>query len=147
MYLWCVGENQLMRILIMLKEIEDAVLLHQARDKVESGLPVLHDVFALWVGALGTVLEVLKAVILEDFLDDFGNCLLLENLAIGSAGEKPEPRDDFRLVVAKAIVAAGRCETAYKAIPMALVIANLLNGESYLLTDNVFKRDGMIFGQ
>src|SRR3989442_1246423 len=144
-HLGFVSKNQLVSVLIVLKEIEDAVLLHQARDKVEGSLAILDDVFALGVGALGTVLEVLKAVVLEDFLDDLGDSFLLENLAISGARQEPEPRNNFRAVVTKSIVAAHARETAHKAIPMPLVIAGVVDLERHLFTDNVFKVNGMVF--
>jgi len=129
----------------MLKEIEDAVLLHQARDKIESGLAILDNIFALGVAALGEVLKILEAVILKHFLDDLGDGFLLENLAIGGAGEEPEPRNDFGTVIAEAIVAAHASETADEAIPMALVIPGVMDLESDLLSDDVFEGDRVIF--
>jgi len=131
----------------MLKEIEDAVLLHQARDKIESGLAILDNIFALGVAALGEVLKVLEAVILKHFLDDLGDGLLLKNLAIGGACEEPEPRDDFCLIVAKAVIPTGATETAYEAIPMTLIIAGMLDLEGYLLADDIFEGNRVVFGE
>src|SRR4029077_3203370 len=113
-YLGLVGEDQLVRTLIVLEEIEDAVFLHQARDKVEGGLAILNDVFTLRVTALGAVLEILEAVVLKNFLDDFGNGFLLEGLAVGGAREEPEPGNNFSAIVAETIVAANASETAHE---------------------------------
>src|SRR6266699_635052 len=140
-----VGEYQLVGVLVVLKEIEDAVLFHEARDKVEGSLAILDDVFALGVAALGAVLEILEAVVLENFLDDLGDSFLLENLAISGARQEPEPRNNFRAVVTKSIVAAHARETAHKAIPMPLVIAGVVDLERHLFTDNVFKGNGVVF--
>src|SRR5229473_6371622 len=131
----------------MLKEIEDAVLLHQARDKIESGLAILDNIFALGVAALGEVLKILEAVILKHFLDDLGDSFLLENLTVGGAGEKPEPRNDFGTVIAEAIVAAHAGKAADVTIPVTLVFAGMVDLERHLFTDNVFERDGMVFGK
>src|SRR5216684_2308086 len=122
-----VREYQLVSVLIVLKEIEDAVFLHQAGDKVEGGLAILNDVFTLGVAALGAVLKILEAVVLKNFFDDFGNRFLLEDLAVGSACEEPDPRNNFSSVIAETIVAAHASETAHKAIPMPLVIAVVLH--------------------
>src|SRR6266568_34075 len=142
-----VGEYQLVGVLVVLKEIEDAVLFHQARDKVEGSLAILDDVFALGVGALRTVLEVLKAVVLEDFLDDLGDSFLLENLAISGARQEPEPRNDFRAVVTKSIVAAHTGKAAYVTIPETLVVAGQVKGDFYLLANNGLESDGMVLGE
>src|SRR6266567_7364891 len=142
-----VGEYQLVGVLVVLKEIEDAVLFHQARDKVEGSLAILDDVFALGVGALGTVLEVLEAVVLKNLLDDLGDSFLLENLAIGGAREEPEPRNNFCLIVAKAVIPTGATKTAYEAIPMTLIIAGMLDLEGYLLADDIFEGNRVVFGE
>src|SRR6266851_4016772 len=131
----------------MLKEIEDAVLLHQARDKIESGLAILDNIFALGVATLGEVLKILEAVILEDFLNDFGDGFLLENLAIGGAGKEPEPGNNLSVVVAETVVATNTGKAAYKAIPMTLVIHGMVNGDGHLLADNVLERNRMVFGE
>src|SRR6266568_757655 len=142
-----VGEYQLVGVLVVLKEIEDAVLSHQARDKVEGSLAILDDVFALGVAALGAVLEILEAVVLENFLDDLGDSFLLENLAISGARQEPEPRNDFRAVVTKSIVAAHTGKAAYVTIPETLVVAGQVKGDFYLLANNVLESDGMILGE
>jgi hypothetical protein len=142
-----VGENQLVRVLIVLEEIKDAVFLHQARDKIEGGLSILNYVFTLWVAALGAVLEILEAMVLKNFLDDFGNGFLLEDLAVGSAREEPGPGNNFGAIVAETIVAADASETAHEAIPMALVVAGVVDLESHLLADDVLEGDGMILGK
>src|SRR5713101_276717 len=146
-HLGLVGKNQLVSVLIVLEEIEDAVLFHQARDKVEGGLAILDNVFALGIAALGAVLKILKAVVLKNFFHDFGNSLLLKNLAIGGTGEEPEPGDNFGVVITEAIVTAHASEAADKAIPIPLVITGMVDLESHLLADNVLERDGMVFGE
>ncbi len=60
-----VGEYQLVAVLIVLKEIENAIFLHQASDKIVGSLAVLDNVFALGVTALSAVLKILEAVVLE----------------------------------------------------------------------------------
>src|SRR6266581_5989765 len=142
-----VGEYQLVGVLVVLKEIEDAVLFHQARDKVEGSLAILDDVFALGVGALGTVLEVLEAVVLKNLLDDLGDRFLLENLAIGGAREEPKPGHDFGAVVTEAIVTANASKAAYKAIPVPLVIARMLDRDCHLLANDILEGDGVNLGQ
>src|SRR6266566_877555 len=115
-----VGKKQLVSILIVLKEIEDAALFHQARDKVEGSLAILDDVFALRVTALGAVLKILKAVVLEHFFYDLGDGFLLENLAISGARQEPEPRNDFGVVVGKTAVATYESKTAHETVPITM---------------------------
>ena len=111
-----------MTAVCMLEEIEDAVFLHQPRDKVKGRFPVLDDVFALRITSLGSVLKVLKTVILKNLLDDFGDSFLLEDLAIGSAGKKPKPGNNFRAVVSEAIVALETRKLADNTIPKTFSI-------------------------
>src|SRR6266436_2808786 len=143
-YLRLVGENQFVGVLIVLKEIEDAVLFHQTRHKIKSGLAVLDDVFALGVTALGAILKILEAVVLKDFLDDFGNGFLLENLAISGAREEPKPRNNLCPVMGKAVVASNAGEAAYKTIPVPHVIVCMVDLQGHLLADNVLEGNGMI---
>src|SRR5712692_7180098 len=142
-----VREYQLVSVLIVLKEIADAVFLHQAGDKVEGGLAILNDVFTLGVAALGAVLKIPEAVVLKNFFDDFGNRFFQEDLAVGSACEEPDPRNNFSSVVAETIVAAHASETAHKAIPMPLVIAVVLHLQGHLLANNVLEGNGVVFGK
>ena len=72
----------------------DALFFHQPADKIEIGFPVLHTIVALPVGTRQAVLDIAKAQLLEDPLDDIRSFLVLENPAIGSAGQKPEPRSE-----------------------------------------------------
>src|SRR6266571_1264179 len=144
-HLGFVSKNQLVSVLIVLKEIEDAVLFHQPREKVECSLAVLDDVFTLGVAGLGAVLEILKTVVLENFLNDLGDGLLLKNLAIRGAREEPKPGDNFSTVIAEAIVAAHAGKAVNKAIPMPLFITGVVDLEGHLLADNVLEGNGMIF--
>jgi hypothetical protein len=69
----------------------------------------------------------------------------LEYLAVGGAGEEPEPGNDFGTVIAEALVAAHARETAHKAIPMPLVIARMLDRDCHLLANDILERNRMIF--
>src|SRR5215469_26732 len=133
-----------MSVLVVLEEIEDPVLFHQTRNKVEGGFAVLDDVFALGISSLSAVLKVLKGVILEDFLDNLGDGLLLENLAVGGAREEPEPGNNFSVVTREAVVATNARESANKPIPVPLVSANVLRLDGNSLADNILKRYGVI---
>jgi len=136
-----------MGTLVVLKEIEDAILLHQTGNKVESGLAILDDVFALRVTGLGAVLKILKAVVLKNFLNDVGDRFLLENLAIGGAREEPEPGDDFSAVIAEAVVAAYASKTGDKTIPMALVVTRVMKTKGHLFSHNILVPNGVLLGQ
>ena len=89
-----------MAILLMAEEVEDAHLLHQARDKVQRGFPVLHAELELGVvAARDRQLIIGEAEGLEDLFDDVGNVQVLEDAAIGAVSEIPEPRHDVCAVL------------------------------------------------
>ena len=77
------------------EEVEDALVLHQPGDEVEGGLAVLDAVLPLGVRALELELEVGEAEVLEDGRDDVRGALVLEDPAVGGAGEQPGPGDDL----------------------------------------------------
>ena len=147
MHLWFVRKNQLVTVLVVLEEIEDAALLHQARDKIECSFAILNNVFPLRVAALRAILKILKAMILKDFLDDFGDGLLLKNLAIGCAREEPEPGNNFSTIMAKAVVATYTSKAADKTVPMTLAIPSMVHRDGHLLADDVLVDYGVIFRQ
>ena len=67
-------------------------MLHEPADESKVCLPVLHAVIPGAVELAGEeVLAVGIAVVAADFPDDVRNPFLLEDAAIGSASEEPEP--------------------------------------------------------
>ena len=72
--------------------IVNAFLFHQPADEIEICLPVLHAVFPLAIAATQGILdEIGKAVFAENGLDDVRHGFVLENPAVRSAGQKPQP--------------------------------------------------------
>jgi len=139
-----VREDQLVRVFVVLEEIVDAVLFHQAGDEIESSFAILNYVFPLVITGLCAILKILKAMVLKDFFHDFGNSFLLKNLAIGGACEEPKPWHDFGAIVTVAIVATDKSKAAYKTVPVPLVVAAMMQTDGYALADDVLERNGMI---
>jgi hypothetical protein len=142
-----IGEGQFVAALVVLEEIENPVLLHEARDEIEGGLAVLHDILALHVGGLGFVLKIVKAEVVEDLLQNVGNGFLLEDFTVGGACEKPGPGNDFSTVVAEALVAADEGKAADKTVPVALAVVRHTHADGDALADDVLRDDGVIFGE
>ena len=76
----------------VLEVVVDAFFFHEAAHEIEVGLPILHAVFPLGILSGEAIVEHRHRVVREDLLDDVGDRLFLENLAIGRARQKPEPR-------------------------------------------------------
>ena len=63
----------------MMKEVENAFVLQQARDEVEIGFPVLHLVFIGGIAALQPELEIVEPVVREDLFRNVDDVLVLKN--------------------------------------------------------------------
>ena len=111
-----------MLAVLVLEVVENAVLLHQARDEIEVGFTVLDAVLALIIGGGQRELVVLEAATLEDLLDNVRDGLVLEDAAIGNAGKEPEPGHDFHLVVGEADVGTALGKSADKAVEVARAV-------------------------
>ena len=115
-----VGQNERVLAILLLEVVTDAFFFHQAGNEVEIGLAVLDAVVAGDEIAVEAELEIGKAEILENLLDDVGSFLVLEDAAIGGAGEEPEPGDHLRAVGGEAAILRSLGEAADEAVPMTL---------------------------
>ena len=59
--------------------------------KLNERLAVLHAIFELRITSLQAEAEILEVEEIENLADDVGHGQVLENAAIGLAGEKPKP--------------------------------------------------------
>src|SRR5713226_215632 len=139
-----VGHDQLVGVLVVLKEVEDSALFHQAGNKIERGFAILYAVFALGKGTLQIAFEILEAVKAENSLHNLRNGHILENAAVGGAGKEPQPGNNFGAIVAEAIIAAHAGKAAYITVPIAFLAAGEMKRNRDLLSDNVFECYGMI---
>ena len=91
-----VGQHQGVAALAVGEVEVGAFHLHEARDKVEVGLAVLHYVVPGAVAAGEFVLDA-EAVRAQHFLDDVGDFFKLEDLEVGAACcvPQPGPQDGF----------------------------------------------------
>jgi hypothetical protein len=142
-----IAHNKRVLVLFVLEKIVDAVLFHEARDKIEIRLAVLHAVFALLKTALQGIAEIAEAAILEDFGDDVRDGHILKNAAIGSSGEKPKPGNDFRVVVSEALVHSSLREAADVAVEITLAAIGESQGDANLLANNFGEINRGIFGK
>ena len=105
--------------------VGDALLLHQAADEVEVGLAVLHAVRPRAVAAGQLERHVVGRVVAEHLPQDVRHGLVLEDAAVGRAGEEPEPRPDLGPV---AVVPAGGAVLA-EARDVAIEVARRVLGQ------------------
>src|SRR5438270_13288322 len=77
--------------LVVAEVVVNALLLHEAAHEVEVGLAVLHAVVPLSIARRHLELEVRRRVVREHLLDDVGYRHLLEDPAVGSAAQEPQP--------------------------------------------------------
>src|ERR1700676_4036806 len=134
-------------VLFVLEEIVDAVLFHEARDKIEVRLAVLHAIFALLKVTLQRIAEIPEAAILEDLGDDVRDGHILKDAAISSSGEKPEPRNNFGVVVSETLVHSGLREAADVAVQIAFAAIGESKRDANLLANNFGEINGGVFGK
>lgn len=94
-----VRQDQRMFAILMLEVIVDSLLLHQPAHEVEIGFTILDTVFPLGVGGAEFEFVITKPKMLEDIFNDVGHGHVLKDAAVGRAREKPQPRDDGRLIM------------------------------------------------
>ena len=99
-----VGDDHLVAAVGMGEEVIDPLFLHEPAGEVEVGLAVLDAVVAWLVGPLELVVDAQAG---EDLLEDVGHGDLLEDPALGLAGQKPELGDDLRLIAGEEGAAHG----------------------------------------
>ena len=141
-----VGQHQGVLLLFVLEEVEDPILLHQPRDKVEIRFAILHAVVPRLESSLELVLEVGKAEILEDLGDDVGHRHVLEDAAVCGPRKKPEPGDHLGPVVGKPCIAAALGKAANKAVDVPFPSAvGEGNRQGDILADDLVERDRWVF--
>src|ERR1035441_8155701 len=131
----------------MLEVVTDAFFFHQAGDEIEIGFAVLHAVVAGDKIAVETKLEIGEAEILEYFLDDVGSFLVLEDAAIGGAGQEPEPGDHLRAVGGQTAVLPSLGEAAHEAVPVAPPAGRVVDAQRDALAYDVLELDRVVFRQ
>ncbi len=142
-----VGDHHRMLPHFMLEEVEDAILLHEPRDEIEVGLAVLDAVLHRRVAAVEREVEVLKAAVLKDLLQDVANFLVVEDFAVRIAGQRPGPGNDFHLVMDEIRVGTTLRKVAYHAIEVARGVVRLRYRDGYVLADDLGKVDWALFGE
>src|SRR3984957_6176113 len=124
-----IGDDHGVTFLLVLKEIENAVLLHEPGNKVEVCLPILNAVLNRRVTAVEPDGVIGKPAILEDLFEDFLDRFVVKNLAIGVSGEQPCPGNHLHLITGEAGVGAALRELADYSVEITFRLVRL--GHSY----------------
>ncbi len=119
-----VGQDLIERLLLLIvfEVLVDALLFQQPADKIEVCFPVLHAIDPAAVTAGEVRFDIGETLIVTHLLDDVGNGHFLEDAAVRSAGQKPEPGAYYGAVT---VVLAPRtllAEAADKAIEMTRLV-------------------------
>ena len=93
-----VDEHQSVAIHLVLEEIIDALMLHQAAYEIEVRLLILHAVLPLAVPASAKFFLDGKRILAENFVENFRYRLVLKDLEVRLAGQVPQPRPQAGLV-------------------------------------------------
>src|SRR5450631_2833496 len=96
-----IGDDHGVTSHLVLKEVEDAVLLHEPGNKVEVGFAILNAVLDRRVTAVELDRVIGKPTIFEDLFQDLLDRLVVKNLAIGVSSEQPRPGNHLHLVTSK----------------------------------------------
>ena len=128
-----IGQHQRVLAVAVAEVVADPFVLHQPADEVEVGLPVLHAVVPLAVGAGELELEVGRAAVAEHLLDDVGDLHRLEDAAVGGAREEPQPRTHLREVLVVAPVLGALREPRHVAVEEPRALAGQLQRDGDVL--------------
>src|SRR6266545_4082976 len=141
-----VAHHERMFAVLMLEEVEHTFFFHEAGDKGKVGFAILHAVLTRLEGALELEFEVGEAQVSEDLLDDLRDTLPLEDAAVGGAGEEPQPRHHFRIVVGHPRIHVPLREPAHEAVEVACLPAAQFDGDSEVLADQGVEGDVALLG-
>ena len=139
-----VRQDERVFTVLVLKEVVDAFLFHQAADEIEVRLAVLDAIFFLLVAAGEFDFVIAESVSLEHFLDDVRHTFLLENPAVRSAREEPQPGHDRGPVLGVTAHVGGLHQATDKAIEKALVFLADVEPDRGLVADRLVKVDRAI---
>src|SRR5215831_15680480 len=85
------------------------------------------------------------SIFMKNLLNQVRHILVLKNTAVCGLAQKPQPRDHRGAIGRRIAVALHLDEAIDKAIPITLRTVRESNGDSDILTDDFFVRDGRIF--
>src|SRR5579863_5966419 len=136
-----VGDDHGVTSHLVLKEVEDAVLLHEPGNKVEVCLPILNAVLNRRIIAVEPHDVVGKPAIFEDLFQDLLDRFVMKNLAIGISSEQPGPGNHLHLVTGEARVGAALREVAHYAVKITLRLVRLSHSYGDRLADDCCEVD------
>jgi hypothetical protein len=102
-----VGDDQCVLALFVFEEIQQAVLFHQSRHKIEIRFPILDAVVARFEAALQLQLIIGESQVFKDLLDDVRDGFLLKDSTVRGPREEPGPGHHGGPIVRQPPVASG----------------------------------------
>src|SRR6516164_8617333 len=122
----------------MVEVVEYAVLFHQPGDEIERRFTILHTILKCGIRAGQALPELRETEKAEYLADDIRRGHVLEDSAIGLAGEEPEPGHHLGMVASKvAFIRAALRKTAYVTVNVARSAVGKLNRDRDILADNI----------
>ena len=117
-----IGQHQHVPVALMFEIIVDALLLHEPADEVEIGFPVLDAVVPGAVSTTQRLFEIGEPMVPEHLLDNIRDGHLLENPAVGGAGQKPQPGPHGHVVGVEIVNIALLTEAAHESVEIACLV-------------------------
>ena len=115
-----VTQHQHVQAVTVFEVVENALVLHQPRDEIESRFVVLHAIFPFVVGTFQIVAKIAEAEIRKHRLDDFGHGLILKDATVGGLRQQPQPRMNLCVITREPRVRFFLDETANDPIEVML---------------------------
>ena len=117
-----VGDDELVRAVLVLEMVVGAFALQYAGDEVERRFQILDAVVVSDVQA-GLDLVIREAGLVEDLFDDLPGGLFLEDARVGSLRQEPGPGNDLGAVEHHAALMPGIGEAGHEAVEVARLVA------------------------
>ncbi len=124
-----VADHEHMLVLLVADRPDQPLLLHQPRAEVVVRLVVHDDVLQRWMIAPEMKLEIGKSEFLENRPENVLRTLVLENPAIGRAGQKPEPRHHGHFITRDRAGVADTPERRHIAVEITALTAGVGTGD------------------
>ena len=97
-------------------------------------------------------LSLYSVLCVKKVLEDVGDGLLLEDAAVGVAGQEPEPRDHAGAVTEQApalvgVIDADQRKARDEAVEIACLVAEHVEPDVDVFAEDLFRVDGLAFGE
>ena len=140
-----IGNRHLQRLLRVLEEVKDALVLEEATDELEVCLPILHAEITLGIAPLEATLDsdIFLVVIPEERHHDLVIRLALPDPAVAGEREKPEPGDNFRTPAGESLLPGPKeNQSLHPAVKPPRRVVVIVDPKRHLLPHNPRRVDG-----